>query len=141
MAGGEKIRSLLLNNMGFKLSAFFLALVIWFYFFSAREGISFRRGATSTFNVPVQILDSMYPFHSVRIIPDTSEIVVKGSRDALSELSPDDFRVFVEVKGLRKGEYLLPVRVFVTQPVEIISRNPRNIKVIIGEKWTPTGRD
>ena len=133
----------LFQSAGLKVSAFVLALVIWFYFFAAREGISFTAGRTRVLDIPVEILEPPSSMFYIRVVPNYVEVAVKGSKEIIDGLSPEDLKVFVEVKGLREGRrYILPVRIHTGFPVKVVSREPQTVTAIITSKsflGTPQG--
>ncbi len=125
----------LFHNVGTKISALVLALVVWSYFFAVREGISFTMGTTKLLSeVPVQVLESPLSMLDVRVSPDRVEVVVRGPRDLIGGLEPGDLKVFVEVRGLEKGRYTLPVRIYADGRIAVISRQPETVVAIISDE-------
>ena len=121
-------------NVGIKISAFLMALVIWFYFFAAREGISFAKGSTKTIMIPVKALQSPSSMVDVWIFPDSVNVTVRGTRETVAELGTEDLKVFVDVKGLSRGLYTLPVRIYSVSPVKVISKEPQTVRAAIKER-------
>ncbi len=121
----------LIHNIKIKILAVVLALIIWLYFFAAREGISFTAGKIKKMDVAVEVLGLPLSTSSIKVDPNCIEVTVKGPARIISFLSPEDLKVFVEVKGLVKGHYTLPVRVYTGNRVDIISKNPWTVTAII----------
>lgn len=119
------------SRIGIKISAFVLALVVWLYFFAAREGISFTMGRTRRLSVPVEVLESPSSMVDVRVTPNDVVLKVRGTRGHIKDLGPEDLKVFVDIKGLRGGSYALPVRVYSSRPIKIISREPETVTATI----------
>lgn len=131
---GTKMRKWLFQNGGLKISAFITALVIWFYFFTAREGISFSMGSTRILIVPVEVLQSPSSMLDVQVLPGNVEVVVRGPNEIMAGLGTGDLKVFVDVKGLKRGHYTLPVRIYTLSPVKVVSRMPQTVGVDIIER-------
>ena len=129
-----KTKKLLFQNAGLKISAFITALVIWFYFFAAREGISLTMASTKRLTVPVEVLQSPSSMLDVRVLPDNVEVVARGASEVLAALGTGDLKVFVDVKGFKRGDYTLPVRIYTVSPVRVVSRVPQTVKVVIRER-------
>lgn len=125
------MKSWLVENTGIKVSAFVVALIVWFYFFATREGISFSTGRTRTLIVPMEVLESPSSLFIVKVVPNYVDVVVKGPSVLISNIEPEDVNVFVEVKGLRKGRYILPVKIRAVSDVTVVSREPQTVTVII----------
>ncbi len=131
---GRKMRKWLFQNAGLKISACITALIIWFYFFAAREGISFSMGSTRILIVPVEVLQSPASMLDVQILPGNVEVVVRGPNEIMAGLGTGDLKVFVDVKGLKRGHYALPVRIYTLSPVKVVRRVPRTVGVDIIER-------
>ncbi len=131
---GTKMRKWLFQNAGLKISAFITALVIWFYFFAAREGISFSMGSTRILIVPVEVLQSPSSIMDVQIDPGNVEVVARGPSEIMAGLGTGDLKIFVDVKGLKRGRYTLPVRIYTDSPVKVVRRVPKTVKVLIRDR-------
>lgn len=128
------MRRWLFQNAGLKMSAFITALVIWCYFFAAREGISFSMGSTRILIVPVEVLQSPSSMLDVQILPGNVEVVARGPDEIMAGFGTGDLEVFVDVKGLKRGHYTLPVRIYTLSPVKVVSRMPQTVKVLIRDR-------
>ncbi len=93
-------------------------------------------GSRVSLTAPVQVLDHPHSLYRAGINPPAVEISARGPEEILRNLGPEDFKVFVQTRGLAAGVYYLPVRVFTSLPVEIISRTPSHVEVTIRERWT-----
>ena len=131
----KEIKNCVSHRAALKISAFLLALMVWFYFFAEREGISFRLGSAHTITARVQVLDHPHSLYLARIRPEDIEISIRGPKEILENIGPEDFKAFVETKGFTGGVYYLPVRVFTPLPVEIISRTPAHVQVTVEDRW------
>ncbi len=131
---GTKMRKWLFQNAGLKTSAFITALVIWFYFFAAREGISFSMGSTRILIVPVEVLQSPASMLDAQILPGNVEVVARGPSEIMAGLGTGDLKVFVDVKGLKRGRYTLPIRIYTDSPVKVVRRVPQTVKVLIRDR-------
>ncbi len=127
-------RKWVFQNVGLKISAFITALVIWSYFFAAREGISFTMGSTKILKVPVEVLQSPSAMLDAGVFPGKVEVVARGPNEVMASLGTEDLKVFVDVKGLEKGHYTLPVKIYTVSPVEVVSRVPQTVRVLIRQR-------
>ena len=121
----------LIHDIKIKILSVVLALIIWLYFFAAREGVFFTVGKIKKMDVIVEVLGLPLSTSSVKVVPNYIEVTVKGPGRIISVISPEDMKVFVEVKGLGKGRYDLPVRVYAGNRINIISKNPQTVTAII----------
>lgn len=129
--GQEKMKGLLIRNIGIKISAFLVALIVWFYFFAAREGISFTAGRTRALVIPVEVLERPSSLFTVNVAPNYVEVLLKGPNELVANLDAEEVKVFVEVKGLGKGRYTLPVKIRAIERVTVVSREPQVVTVLI----------
>jgi hypothetical protein len=87
------LRDLVLNNFRWKLTAFVLAMLVWFVI-----KFAIYKGATGGLNQilrhqPVMVLKAPDDPRSFRIDPPQVDVVVQGAK----ELGPDDLQVFVNL--------------------------------------------
>jgi YbbR domain-containing protein len=64
-------------------------------------------------------------------VPAAVELTIRGSRDALNRLDPDDLSAFVELAGLGPGDYSLTVHVDSSPEVGITGIEPASVQVRI----------
>ena len=68
---------------------------------------------------------------AARALPAAVELTLRGNRDALNRVDPDDIVAFVELAGLGPGEYSLPVHADSLPEVGITRFEPASVQVRI----------
>lgn len=123
-------RPALLRNLGLKLLALGIALVVWFVFSAQRrERISERtyRIALSVVNVPTHTLIASP-------MPAAVDVRVRGPFTALRQLDPEKLEAVVDLSGAPRGEKiyrLQPEDINVPPEVEVIGISPAELRVVL----------
>ena len=81
-------------------------------------------------NRPVH-LEGLAPTLTATATPSDVDVTVRGSREELARVRPDDVTVFVELAGLGAGEYPLTVRAKSSRDVGVTRIQPQTIQVQI----------
>ena len=66
-----------------------------------------------------------------RISPEVAKITVRGPREAMAKVKPDEIDAFVDLTGLGPGRYTLKVQVDPSQEFGIGSVAPPAVAVVI----------
>jgi YbbR domain-containing protein len=111
------------NNIGYKLLAVLLALMLWYYVTDQRDPIINR-----SFQCPVEPRGLASEQVLVSSFPDVS-VTVKGSKSLMQKISKDEIRVFVNIPQQDVGDLILPVEVEVPLGIQVISTDPERIRV------------
>jgi YbbR domain-containing protein len=120
--------SVLFRNLGTKILALAIAILLWFVFSAQqRERISERtyRIALSVANVPAATLIASP-------LPPTVEVRLRGPFTALRQLDPDRIEAVIDLTNAPRGERiyrLAPEDVNVPREVEVIAIAPSEIRV------------
>lgn len=132
-------RPALLRNLGTKLLALTIALVVWFVFSAQRrERISERsyRIPLSVVNVPAQTLIATP-------LPPAVEVRLRGPFTALRQLEPEKLEAVIDLLDAPRGEKiyrLTPEDINVPQEVEVIAISPPEVRMVLdatAEKTLP----
>ncbi|MBJ6361140.1 YbbR-like domain-containing protein [Paenibacillus sp. GCM10012307] len=68
--------------------------------------------------------------HDLRLLePSVVRIMAKGSFSDLLSASEDDYKVYVDVSGIKDGHHILPLKVSGPKRVEIIELSPARVSV------------
>lgn len=121
------------ENWGLKLFALMLAVLIWTTVHDMIQGSTgILTGRTRTLNgVPVWVLVPAGEGHGFRVEPSEVEVTVRGPRDLLDSLLPQDLRVLVELTpDLAQGQSLQPVEVDVPRGVVVVRVVPPRVRVL-----------
>ena len=122
--------SLLFRNLGTKLLALAIAVLVWFVFSAQqRERISERtyRIPLSVANVPAQALIASP-------LPPIVEVRLSGPFTALRQLDPGKLEAVIDLTGAPLGERIYrldPEDINVPQQVEVIAITPSEIRVAL----------
>ncbi|HSS45180.1 MAG TPA: CdaR family protein [Thermoanaerobaculia bacterium] len=132
-------RPVLFRNLGTKLLALTIALVVWFVFSAQRrERISERsyRIPLSVVNVPRQTLIATP-------LPSTVEVRLRGPFTALRQLEPEKLEAVIDLLDAPRGEKIYrmaPEDINVPQEVEVIAISPPEVRLVLdatAEKTVP----
>jgi YbbR domain-containing protein len=121
-------RPALLRNLGTKLLALAIAILVWFAFSAQqRERISERtyRIPLSVANVPAQALIASP-------LPPAIEVRLRGPFTALRQLDPGKLEAVIDLTGAPLGQRIYrldPEDINVPQEVEVIAISPSEIRV------------
>lgn len=123
------------KNLNLKLIALVLAISLWFFvgqYIESPLSEVYKKLTLvdlQTLNVPVGTL--------VLDLPAQVEITVKGTSKTINKLKPEDFQVYVDVKGKSLG--ITPLEIRVREPVGVIVTKIKPARVLarldsIGQK-------
>lgn len=70
--------------------------------------------------------------NGVDIEPEQVSFVLKGSKQYLEKMTAENLLAYVDISGLKKGEYELPLKVILPANVNLKDKQPILIKVTIG---------
>jgi|YelNatPaOPRAMG01_1025707.scaffolds.fasta_scaffold06339_3 YbbR domain-containing protein len=129
-------RDLVLENLGLKLAALLLALLIWCAVYSHLAG-----GGAWPFNLmpaamqrdlgpqPVLVLALPNDQRNFTVEPPTVKVTVTGPEAVLRELGADDVQVFVRPPNLADVSAEMPVQVRTPKGVSLIKADPPTVRV------------
>jgi YbbR domain-containing protein len=91
-----------------------------------------------TLSVPVQVV-GLAPDLQANLSPETVDVIVAGPLNVLEQLTPDDFRVILDLSGLPAGVYQRAPEVeFSPEEVRVQTTLPEMVEVSIEPMLTPT---
>lgn len=123
-------RPAVLRNLGLKIVALAIALLVWFVLSAERrERISERsyRIALSVVNIPTGTIIASP-------VPGAVDIRVRGPFTALRQLDPDKLEAVIDLQGSSRGERvyrLAPEDINITPEVEVISILPGDVRIFL----------
>lgn len=127
------LREMIVKNLGWKLLALFLGILVWVFVEAGLRGeILFRiqRTASLTVERPVAVLAPAELGGMFEVDPAMVSVTVSGRRDALLELAETDVRVYVDLSDvLAAADVRRVVRV---QPLGEVARvvvEPSTVRV------------
>lgn len=132
-------RPVLFRNLGTKLLALAIAILIWFVFAAQqRERISER-----SYGIPLSVADLPEQTVIASPLPPTVEVRLRGPFTALRQLDPSKLEAVIDLTDVPRGERvyrLAPEDINVPQNVEVIAIAPSEIRVALdslAEKTLP----
>lgn len=122
------------NNIGYKLLALLVAVMLWYYVAGQRDPIIER-------NFTIQAASRGLSSEQALItsLPEV-KVTVRGLQSIVRNVKDSDLRVYVEIGQGTVGEKLLPVKVEAPFGVQVVKCDPEQIKVDIdrvAEKTVP----
>jgi len=121
----------LVSNWWLKLLSFFLSLIIWFSVTGQKKVSSPMLSEKSFSRVKIRVLTEPRPLLKIELVPSYASLVIKGESSLINKVSKEDIILFVDVAGLREGEYDLPVSSRLPAEVTLMSLKPSHVKVNI----------
>src|SRR5436190_3663415 len=76
-------------------------------------------------------LRNLAPTLSAEATPTSVDVTLRGNRDALNRMVPDDVMPFVDVSGLGAGDYTLTAHASASQDAGVVRIEPSSVKVRI----------
>ena len=132
-------RPALVRNLGTKILALAIAILVWFVFSAQqRERISER-----TYRIPLSVANVPAGTLIASPLPATIEVRLRGPFTALRQLDPGKLEAVIDLTGSPRGEKIYRLEtedINVPQEVEVIAITPSEIRVAldaIAEKTLP----
>ena len=121
------MRDLLFKNLGLKILALCLAIILWFL-------ISGRGVSEITREVPIEYINIPPGYELVKKDRDTVRVSLFGSEVVLRSIKPEDLRVYVDLKDAQpgRGEYRIKKRNIKVPPALTISNvTPSKVHIVL----------
>ena len=126
---------LLKNNNVVKVVAFFLALTLWVYV--TGDALRPSEDITRTFrDVPLSWLN-LNDELAIMNIPSEIDVDLRGRAEILDNITPQNLKVFVDMKDLREGQHLLIPNAEVPRGVRVLSFRPQQVTIELEEIEAP----
>ena len=93
--------------------------------------------AQASFDVPI-IVTGLAPELAASLELSTIQVVVEGPAPTLSDLTADDIRATIDVRGLKRGLHRLTVRVGFLGGTEVVAVNPETMLIRLALLPPPT---
>jgi YbbR domain-containing protein len=118
------MKRLLLNNYKVKIVSVLLATGLWWFIYT---------GHHPTISSPVAVkirYDNLSPQFRLVAPQKTVRVELSGESQLIADIGPDNLKAVVDLKGARKGRFMLPVNVVNLTGAQVI-RNPAPVTVRI----------
>jgi YbbR domain-containing protein len=132
-------RPALFRNLGLKLLALAIALIVWFSLAAQRR----ERISERTYRIPLSVVNIPPKMVIASPLPFTVDVRVRGPFTSLRQLDPGKLEAVVDLSDAPRGEkiyQLAPEDINVPQEVEVISISPSEIRIALdstAEKVVP----
>jgi hypothetical protein len=127
-------RNLIVRNLGWKLLALFLGILVWYFVSTGiQQGFTpFSRLNSVTFERPVLILTSGQIATAFEVRPTRVNVTVRGRRDMLQRLSESDLVAYVDLSDVFTAtEVQRRVEVNLRWNAVEITVNPATVRVLL----------
>jgi len=111
------------ENLGIKLLAITLALILWFYVTSEQNPTT-----EQVVRVPLEV-ENLSAGLVVVDLPSEVSLRVEGRRGQIQNLLPRDIRAYVDLRTAKVGESTLPVQVTLPEGIRLVRVNPSQVTV------------
>src|SRR4030042_3516539 len=123
------MKKIILENLGLKLTAVFLSIVLWIF-------VTSRGQSEISFDVPIEFKDIPQGLeivtHSVKVI----SLNMRGQERLLKNIKPADISVSLDLSKAKKGEgtyYVHREDIRLPHAITVSNFNPSNVKVTTEE--------
>jgi YbbR domain-containing protein len=123
-------RPAILRNLGLKLLALAIALVVWFLFAAQRR----ERISERTYRIPLSLVNIPAQMVIASPLPPSVEMRVRGPFRSLRQLDPAKLEAVIDIADATRGERpyrLAPEDINVPQEVEVLAILPSEIRIVL----------
>lgn len=123
------MRKLLLENMGMKVAAVVMAIILWFF-------VTSRGQSEVSVDVPIELKNIPGGFESVRQGIKTVSVSIKGQERLLRNMKIADVRVYVDLSKAKKGKgtyYINNEDVKLPSTMAVTNISPSSVMVALEE--------
>ena len=99
-------RDFILNNIWWKITALFLAVVVWVTFHSSDElqSLVSLTSSRSFVRHPVTVMEAANDVRNFRLAPDEVDITVSGEVSLIRSLAGSDLHAFVDLTRIKTNK-------------------------------------
>jgi len=125
------IKRIFLNNLGLKISALFVASFVW-VLITGKERSYIER----TIEVNVEYVNVSKNIDIRYLRPESVRVKIRGSSNVIEKISPADFKLRVDLRGVRESTRLnLFTEDYLSMPegTPVVSIHPKMIEISVEE--------
>ena len=125
-------RPALLRNLGTKLLALAIAVLIWFVFSAQRR----ERISERSYRIPLSVVNVPARAIIASPVPNAVDVRLRGPFTALRQLDPDRLEAVIDLTDTPHGERthrLAPEDVNVPEGIEVIAIAPTEVRIVLDE--------
>jgi YbbR domain-containing protein len=128
------MKKLLLENIGMKISAVILAVILWFF-------VTSRGQSEVSMEIPVGYKNIPAGLESVKQSVKSISVNIKGQERLLRNLKSANVRVYIDLNKAKKGRgtyYISKNDVILPRTMTVIGINPSSVEIVLEETITKT---
>jgi YbbR domain-containing protein len=128
-----------LRNLGMKIVALAIALIVWFVFSAQRR----ERMSERSYRIPLSVVNIPPQMTIASPLPTGVEVRIRGPFTPLRQLDPSKIEAVIDLADSQRGErlyHLAPEDINVPPDVEVIAISPAEIRIVLdgtAEKTVP----
>lgn len=111
------------ENLGLKLLAIALALILWLYVTSEQNPAT-----EHVVRIPLEV-ENLGAGLVVADLPSEVSLRVEGRKGQIQNLLPRDIRAYVDLRAARVGDNIIPVQVTLPEGIRLVRVNPAQVTV------------
>ncbi|MFZ6016415.1 MAG: YbbR-like domain-containing protein [Nitrospirota bacterium] len=128
------MKKLLFENLGLKIVAVLLSIVLWFF-------VTSRGQSEMAMDVPLEFKNIPAGVEMVNQDVKVVSLNIKGQERLIKNIRPSDIRVYIDLSKAKKGEgiyYINKDNIKLPHAITVTNIIPSYVKVIIEETMTKT---
>src|SRR5512135_823026 len=126
------MRKLLFENLGLKISAVFISVLLWLF-------VTSRGQSEMSLEIPVEFKDVPVGLGIVSASSKTVNVTIRGQERIMKNIRPTDLRVFIDLAKAKKGEGSFHINkddVRLPYAMSVMNVEPSLLKVKLDETVT-----
>jgi YbbR domain-containing protein len=123
-------RPALLHNLGLKIVALAIGLIVWFVFSAQRR----ERISERSYRIPLSIVNIPQQMTIASPLPTGVDVRIRGPFTPLRQLDPSKIEAVIDLADAHMGEHLYrlaPEDINVPPDVEVIAISPSEVRVVL----------
>lgn len=127
------MRKVFLENLGLKIAAISLSIVLWFFVIS-------RGQSEISIDVPLEFKNIPQGLELVNYSVKDTSLRIKGQERLIKNIKPSDMRVYIDLSKTKKGEsiYYITREDILPHAINVINISPSSVKITTEETATKT---
>jgi YbbR domain-containing protein len=130
------MRRLFFENIGLKIAAVLLSIVLWIF-------VTSRGQSEISIDVPLEFKNIPQGLELVNYSAKEISLSVKGQERLIRSIKPSDIQAYIDLGKTKKGEsvyYITRDDIKLPRAIDVINISPSSVKVITEETATKTVR-
>lgn len=123
------MKRLLLENIGVKIAAVVMAIILWFF-------VTSRGQSEVSIDIPIELKNIPSGLESVRQGTKSVSVSIKGHERLLKNIKPSDVRVYIDLSRAKKGKgtyYISKDDVKLPSTMTVVNIDPSSVWIVLEE--------